>query len=163
MFRYASHAGTTRLPDTSHWPPISDHRLASGLLAGYASHHHDPGWKNQMSIKCAILVTFILALTTGCTYYQTAPGVYATTPVSKFDRSWSAAVGALVDQDVNVTTENRTAGVVQGTRNGIDVVANVLTQADGSVRVEFNTSGNTARDPGLIDRVTASYNRRMGR
>ena len=34
---------------------------------------------------------------------------------------------------------------------------------DGSVRVEFTTSGATAQDPGLIDRVTRSYNARMGR
>jgi hypothetical protein len=39
----------------------------------------------------------------------------------------------------------------------------VRTQADGSVRVEFNTSGDTAADPTLIDRITARYNQRMGR
>jgi len=37
------------------------------------------------------------------------------------------------------------------------------TQADGSVRVEFNTAGATSRDPDLINRVSRSYDRRMGR
>jgi hypothetical protein len=100
----------------------------------------------------------------GCVVYQTGPGVYSPyPPTASFDRSWSAAVGAFGDQGVRITSEDRGAGVVRGTRDGIDVVANVRTQADGSVRVEFNTSGATARDPGLIDRVSRAYDARMGR
>ena len=74
-----------------------------------------------------------------------------------------AAIGALRDQGVQITIEDRSAGIVRGTRNGINVTANLRTQADGSVRVEFNTSGATERDPALIDRISQSYNRRMGR
>jgi len=85
------------------------------------------------------------------------------TPASKFDRSYAAAIGALEDQGVRITFEDRSAGVVQRSRNGIEVSANVRTQADGSVRVAFNTSGATAKDPELIDRVTQSYNRLMSR
>ena len=99
----------------------------------------------------------------GCTYYQPAPGVYTTTSPSGFDRSYAAAVGALEDQGVRITSQNRSTGIVQGSRSGINVTANVRTQADGSVRVEFNTAGATANDPELINRVTQSYNRRMGR
>jgi hypothetical protein len=99
----------------------------------------------------------------GCTYYQTAPGVYSTAPVSSFDRSWGAVQAAFADQGVPVAREDRAAGVVSGTRDGITVTANVRTQADGSVRVEFNTSGTTSRDPELINRMTAAYNRNMGR
>ena len=109
---------------------------------------------------------FILtaALFTGCTYNQTAPGVYSTTvTTSKFDQSWSAAVGALADQGVRITRQDRGAGVVQGTLDGIEVTGNVRTQADGSVRVQFDTSGATKRDPTLIERITRSYNSRMGR
>jgi hypothetical protein len=102
-------------------------------------------------------------LAAGCVVYQTAPGVYSPYPSTSFDRSWAAAVGALGDQGVRITSEDRSAGVVRGTRDGIDVVANVRGQADGSVRVEFNTSGATTRDPGLINRVSESYERRMGR
>ncbi len=113
-----------------------------------------------------ILITLTAVLITGCTYYQTAPGVYSTTTTttaSKFDRSWSAAVGALSDQGVRITSQDRGAGIVQGTRDGIEVTGNIRTQADGSVRVQFNTSGATTRDPTLIDRITQSYNSRMGR
>jgi len=115
-----------------------------------------------MNRKIASL-TLIAALLGGCTYYQAAPGVYSTTPASSFDRSWGAAQTAFADQGVPITREDRSAGVLSGTRDGINVTANVRTQADGSVRVEFNTSGATARDPGLINRMTAAYNRNMGR
>ena len=90
-------------------------------------------------------------------------GVYASAVPASFDRSWSAALGALGDQGVHITSEDRGAGQIRGTRDGIDVTANVRTQTDGSVRVEFNTSGATTRDPKLIDRVSQSYDRRMGR
>jgi hypothetical protein len=108
-------------------------------------------------------LAFAGALLAGCTYYQTAPGTAVTTPASSFDRSWAAVIGALQDQGVQITSEDRGAGIVRGTRNGINVTASVRTQADGSVRVEFNTAGATERDPALIDRISQSYDRRMGR
>ena len=117
--------------------------------------------------KSFILVCVIgIALLAGCTYYQTAPGTYttaSTSSASKLDRSWSATVGAFSDQGVRVTSEDRGAGVIQGTRGGIHVTGDVRQQADGSVRVQFDTSGDTAQDSGLIDRITQSYQRRMGR
>jgi hypothetical protein len=108
-------------------------------------------------------LSIALLLIGGCTYYETAPGVYSTTPPSKFDRSFSAVVGAFQDQGVSITSQDRSSGVVRGSSGGIDVSAMVQTQADGSVRVDFNTSGTTNKDPDLINRITQSYHRRMGR
>lgn len=110
-----------------------------------------------------LVLAAALLLTAGCTVYQTAPGVYEPVPPSQFDRAWSAVLGAFDDQGVRITSDDRSTGRVRGNRDGIDVVANVRTQADGSVRVEFSTSGATARDPTLIDRVSRAYDRRMGR
>ena len=110
-----------------------------------------------------LLLSFGLALGLGgCTYYQTAPGIYAPMP-NAFERSWSAAVGALEDEGVRILTLDSTAGKASGVRGDIGVTATVRTQADSSVRVEFSTSGNTAADPTLIDRITQRYNMRMGR
>jgi hypothetical protein len=108
-------------------------------------------------------LTLVVVLVTGCTYYQTAPGVYSTSPPSTFDLSFAAVVGAFEDQGVHITNEDRSAGQVDGNRNGIDVRATLQPQADGSVRVAFNTAGVTGNDPELIDCTTRSYNRRMGR
>jgi hypothetical protein len=108
----------------------------------------------------------LAALVASCTVYQVAPGVYEPFPpaaVSSFDRAWNAALGSFGDQGVSVQTEDRSAGVIRGRRGAIDVTANVRQQADGSVRVEFNTAGQTGQDPQLIHRVSRSYDVRMGR
>ena len=74
-----------------------------------------------------------------------------------------AAVGALEDEGVRIVNLDSNAGKASGARGDIGVTATVRTQADSSVRVEFSTSGNTAADPALIDRITQRYNMRMGR
>ncbi|MCK5696568.1 MAG: hypothetical protein KAI02_00300 [Gammaproteobacteria bacterium] len=112
-----------------------------------------------------IVITSIMLtslLMSGCTYYQTAPGVYTSVPVattSKFDQSWSAAMGAFSDQGVSITTSDPDAGVIQGFYYETAVIGNINRQADGSVRVEFNASNDSA----LMSRITSAYNRRMGR
>jgi hypothetical protein len=106
------------------------------------------------------LCTSLLA---GCVYYEVAPGVYATAPVSTFDRSWAAARNAMLEEGVRITQEDRSTGTLRGDRSGIAVLALVRTQADGGVRVEFKTVGATSVDPQLIERISASYDRQMGR
>ena len=109
------------------------------------------------------IISLIATLITACYYSQPAPAVYTTKSTSKFEQSWSAALGALSDQGVRISTQDRGAGIIQGSRYGIAVIASIRTQANNSVRVEFNTSGDTKRDPELIKRITGSYNSRMGR
>jgi len=43
------------------------------------------------------------------------------------------------------------------------VAAYLRTQVDGSVRVEFKMLNATTVDPQLIERISASYDRQMGR
>jgi len=95
----------------------------------------------------------------GCVAYPVNPY----TPPQAYNRAWDAVAGALSDQGVSVAFENREAGTMQGSRGSINVTATLRMQDDGRVRVQFDTSGNTASDPTLIDRITASYNARMGR
>jgi len=118
---------------------------------------------HALPIVRALIVSCGLVLPmAGCTYYQVAPGVYATTP-STYERSWSAAIGAMEDEGVRIMSVDRDGGQIRGVRGGIDVTAVVRSRADTSVQIEFKTSGNTDADPTLIDRITRSYNRRMGR
>ena len=99
-----------------------------------------------------------------CVAYPAPYGYPAPVPaVASFDRSWDAAVGAMLDNGLTITGQDRNTGVVSGRRGGIDIVGSVRNQPDGTVRVEFNSSGATAQDPGLIGRVSTSYERRMGR
>ena len=103
------------------------------------------------------------SLLSGCTYYGVSPGVSTTSPTNTFDRSWSAARNAMLEEGVRINQEDRSTGTLRGDRNGIQVAAYLRTQADGSVRVEFKTLGATTVDPQLIERISASYDRQMGR
>jgi hypothetical protein len=105
-----------------------------------------------------------LAALAGCVVYDPYPYGYAPAPgPSTFDRSWNAASAAVRDQGVQITSEDRSSGMIQGRRGGVTVTASVMTQADGRVRVGFTSGGNVAEDPDLPDRLARSYESRMGR
>ena len=97
-----------------------------------------------------VFAAALAALVSGCVVYEVAPGAYAPAPVASFDRSWNAALGAFDDQGVPITSQDRSSGVIRGRRGGIDVTATLRTQADGSVRVELNTSGAVNQAQGSV-------------
>jgi hypothetical protein len=101
-----------------------------------------------------------LLLTLGGCVYEPVVVSYGQTTQQRFDRAWSAASGAMYDQGMSITVQDRAAGVIRGERGGVTITATLFTQADGSVQVKFATSGNSA-DPSLIEHVSASYDRRM--
>ena len=96
----------------------------------------------------------------GCVVYEPVP---YHNPAASFDRSWNAAVGALQGEGVRITQQDRSTGIIEGTRGGLSVGARVLTQADGRVRVEFNTSGSGPASEELAQRISRAYDYRMGR
>jgi len=109
-------------------------------------------------------LAFLLSLLGGCYVYDPYYHPYGyQAPPPKFDQAWNAAVGAFVDQGVEILTQDRANGVLTGRRGGVNVNARLAQQADGSVRVELNAGGNLSEDPGLPDRVSRSYDARMGR
>ena len=119
--------------------------------------------RRQIAARIALAAAFIGVLATpACTYYVPPPTttVVPGAPAS-FDRSFAAASGAMRDQGLTITTEDRNSGMIVGKLDSGTVTANVRQQADGSVRVQFDASG--VRDSGLMDRVSRSYDRRMGR
>src|SRR5262245_54062110 len=116
------------------------------------------------SVRWALCRTVAVVLATagaGCTVYQPVP-VYAPGPAS-FDRSWNAALGAMDDVGVQITSADRTTGLIQGIKDSFAVTSSVRMQADGSVRVEFNATGPTTLDPTLSARISSACDRRMGR
>ncbi|WP_442283492.1 hypothetical protein [Variovorax sp. M-6] len=108
-------------------------------------------------VASALACAAALALS-GCYYYgYPVPGM---APAS-FDRSFSAAAGAMRDQGLTISVEDHRGGTIVGQLGAGTVTATVRQQADGSVRVQFDATG--ARDPALIDRVSRGYDARMGR
>lgn len=97
----------------------------------------------------------------GCVYYE--PVAVGPSVQQRFDRSWDAALFAMRDQGVTIEAQDRGAGAIRGTRGGVTIVASLRTRPDGSIEVRFDQPGGAAADPGLIHRVSESYERRMGR
>ena len=95
-----------------------------------------------------------LSLLAGCVVYEPVP----VQGPSRFERAWDAATGAMYDQGVQVSVQDRGAGVIRGARSNASVDASVRTLADGRVEVRFTSS-----DSGLAHRLSESYERRMGR
>jgi hypothetical protein len=106
------------------------------------------------------IVIFSTAGLAGCVVYEPVP---TTASPSKFDRSWNAALGAVQDAGIQIASADPSTGVIRGTKSGIDVNAMVIRQADGGVRVQFDAKGPTQNDPGLSNRFSEAYERRMGR
>jgi hypothetical protein len=111
----------------------------------------------------------VLAAASGCAYYVAPDGsvvpvgyVAVSTPAS-FDRSYTAAANAMLDEGLNITQQDRSTGMVVGrpASGGGNVTARISSNADGSVRVQFDGTG--LADGGLVDRVSRSYEARMGR
>ena len=113
------------------------------------------------SVLAATAAGVVVALS-GCAYYVPAPGTTVVTGAPpSFDRSFDAAAGAIRDQGLTISAEDRSAGRVVGKLGNGTVTAHVRQQADGSVRVQFDAAG--MQDPTVIDRVSRGYDRRMGR
>jgi hypothetical protein len=114
----------------------------------------------KLGLRWLLSVAAMLALG-ACVVYE--PVAVGPTVQQRFDRSWAAAGGAMSDQGVAITAQDRGAGVIRGERGGIGITATLVTMADGSIQVKLETSGATNTDPGLVQRVSESYERRMGR
>jgi hypothetical protein len=110
------------------------------------------------SMRSAVIVGAVALSLGACVVYEPVPAA-----PSNFDRAWSAAIGAMQDQGVTITEQDYSRGVLRGSRGALAVSGNVLRQADGRVRVEFNTTGTIGTDPTLAERISSSYDRRMGR
>jgi hypothetical protein len=100
----------------------------------------------------------------GCVAYVPATVVAPQeTTAQRFDRSWSAALGAMSDQGLTITSQDYGAGAITGRQGDVMISATLQTLPDGSVQVKFASRGRANDDPALVDRVSSSFNRRMGR
>ncbi|HET7792247.1 MAG TPA: hypothetical protein VFL64_02575 [Rhizobacter sp.] len=118
--------------------------------------------KKNLTTALRVLACAMPVALAGCYVVPATPYPYTTTIPANYDASFAAVSGAMRDQGLAITVEDPGRGVVSGVRDGVTVTGTLTRQADGSVRVQFD-SQNSGRDPTLIDRVTGSYNRRMGR
>ncbi|MBP0618629.1 penicillin-binding protein [Cupriavidus consociatus] len=88
-------------------------------------------------------------------------GAFTVMTPASFDRTFTAAAGAMHDQGLAISVADPVRGVVVGSLESSAVMAGVDQLADGHVRVTFDSLG--ANDPALMARISSSYDRRMGR
>ena len=89
--------------------------------------------------------------------------VYEPVPVDPMEQPWQAAMGAVQDAGLTLATADRGTGTIRGTRGSVEGVIVVRMRNDGRVGVEITSRDPDKRDPGLTQRLTDAYNRRMGR
>ena len=111
----------------------------------------------KLKLRLILLVAVASVALSSCVYYPAGP--VAVPGPSKFDQSWAAATSAIMDEGLTITAQDRATGVIRGERGDNAVTATLEQLADGRVQVKLNTRG----DPGLLERVSNSYERRMGR
>lgn len=111
-----------------------------------------------------------IALAAACTviagcyaYPYPAPTYQTVTVAPSFDRSWDAALGAAADVGIQITSADRSAGRITGSKAGARVTIDVRPQADNTLQVTFSAPDSKETNPSLNDRWLAVYNQRMGR
>src|SRR6188472_3023384 len=117
-----------------------------------------------MNLKLLRLV-YVSALLwlSACVVYEPVLVSSQSTLQQRFERSWAAATGAMSDQNLTITSQDRGAGVIRGERDGVTITATLQTLADGRIQVKFNSQETNRSDPGLLQRVSDSFDRRMER
>jgi hypothetical protein len=118
---------------------------------------HSHTWNSPMTLIRSVAALFILAVSLGgCVVYEPVP-------VDPMEAPWRAAVGAIEDAGLTVVTADRPTGTVRGARGSVEGTILVRMRNDGRVGVEISSRDPDRRDPGLTQRLTDAYNRRMGR
>jgi len=74
-----------------------------------------------------------------------------------FDRTFNDALGAMADQKLVVSEQNRRQGRIVGTLDGETVVATLQPMLDGTLRVSFAAQGDSAAAEALKRKVVDSY------
>lgn len=89
-----------------------------------------------------------------------ASGAARPTPSQlSYKRTFDAVIAAMVDQQMDIPTQDRRLGIVVGALNGDTVSASLQLDPEAIVHVDFSQQGDA--DPALLQRVIESYNARL--
>jgi hypothetical protein len=121
----------------------------------------------MIRIVSAVLAAIACALSialAGCVAYEPVAVAPAgsSRPAPTFENAWNAAIGAMQDAGVRVTSADAAAGVIRGARDRTEVQVTVARQAGGAIRTEVTATSPQGRETGLATRISEAYQRRMG-
>jgi hypothetical protein len=106
----------------------------------------------------SLLLCIALAALAGC---STPPQRTHFDSLASYDRTFDIALGAMADQRMIFSVQDRRHGNIVAARNGDTVTATLQMQFDGTIRVIFDAPDPTPTDPELLKRVITAYNERM--
>jgi hypothetical protein len=117
-----------------------------------------------LPLRAAVSAALVLALAGLAACSSGRPG---TAPVTaqdsqlSYDRTFDAALGAMADQKLVFSVQDRRNGRIVGTLDGESITATLEPMPDGTLRVNFVSPGETPAGTALRQRVIGSYNARM--
>jgi hypothetical protein len=114
-------------------------------------------------LRPALLAGWLVLAFPGCETTDPVPSHASVTARARYDRSWSAALGAMADVGIPVSLADQSTGWIRGKSSAGEVGIHLGQTPDGTVRVQIDTKSVASQDQGLSDRLTQAYNRRMGR
>ena len=106
-----------------------------------------------------LLLTLGLVVLAGCA--SQSPRTQFDSPLS-FDRTFNTVMGAMADQKMTFSVQDRRQGLLVAELNGDTVQATLRPNPlDSTVRVEFSAVGAPHGDDKLLTRVVDAYRQRM--
>lgn len=109
-------------------------------------------------LRRSLLLGIPLAVLAGC---SATPQRTHFDSLASYDRTFDIALGAMADQKMIFSVQDRRHGNIVAERNGDVVTATLQPQLDGTIRVTFNAPNPPPADPELLKRVITAYNERM--
>jgi hypothetical protein len=117
----------------------------------------------MLASRRAMLTAALLIVLVGIGGCVGAPPGRVSDSQLSFDRTFDIALGAMADQRMTFSTQDRRQGRIVGTADGATLVATLQPMPDGTIRVNFVPQGDTPADNALLKRVADAYTERMAK
>lgn len=108
-------------------------------------------------LRTGLAIAALAALLAGCV--GAPPGTVSYSQ-STYNRTFDAALGALADQKLVISEQDRRGGRIVAKEEGITLTATLEPLPDGSIRVSFRQQPE-GEHPDLLKRVTQAYEARV--
>jgi hypothetical protein len=121
-----------------------------------------PGASPPLRAAVTVLLLLALAALAGCSSSPASPApATARDSLLSYDRTFDAALGAMADQKLVLSVQDRRNGRIVGTHEGETLTASLQSMRDGTLRVNFMPKDESPAAVALQQRVIGSYNARM--
>jgi hypothetical protein len=117
-----------------------------------------------LPLRAVVTVALLLALAglAGCSSSPSSPApATARDSHLSYDRTFDAALGAMADQRLVLSVQDRRNGRIVGVHDGQTLTATLQPLRDGTLRVNFSPKDESPVAVALQQRVIESYNARM--